>query len=129
MTQLDFINVYNFRLRVHSEEHNSTNSLDSPCSESPKSWPSSLTTPMNYIKGKKRKHSRFHIPSPLEQSDDVFGGVEEHNLSHQSINSDAVSFLSFNDSAAGMYRNGYSHTYLFHIFFLTSKYFIYKYYS
>jgi len=89
------------RLRVHSEEHNSTNSLDSPCSESPKSWPSSLTTPMNYIKGKKRKHSRFHIPSPLEQSDDVFGGVEEHNLSHQSINSDAVSFLSFNDSAAG----------------------------
>ena len=40
------------RLRVHSEEHNSTNSLDSPCSESPKSWPSTFTTPMNYIKAK-----------------------------------------------------------------------------
>ena len=55
------------------------------------------------VAGKKRKHSRFHIPSPLEQTDDVFGGVEEHNLSHQSINSDAVSFLSFNDSATGFY--------------------------
>lgn len=33
------------------------------------------------MKGKKRKHSRFHIASPLEldKSDDVFG-VEEHNL-------------------------------------------------
>jgi len=90
------------RLRVHSEEHHSNNSLDSPNSDSPKSWPSTFTTPMSYIKGKKRKHSRFHIASPLEldKSDDVFG-VEEHNLS-QSIHSDAVSFLSFSDSPAGV---------------------------
>jgi len=90
------------RLRLHSEETNySNNSLDSPASESPRSWPSSLTTPMSYIKDrKKRKASRFHIASPLEteKSDDVFG-AEEHNLS-QSIHSDSVSFVSFSDSPA-----------------------------
>merc|ERR1719319_1650819 len=90
------------RLRLHSEETNySNNSLDSPASESPRSWPSSLTTPMSYINDrKKRKASRFHIASPLEteKSDDVFG-AEEHNLS-QSIHSDSVSFVSFSDSPA-----------------------------
>ena len=39
------------RLRVHSEEHNSNNSLDSPNSDSPKSWPSTFATPISYIKG------------------------------------------------------------------------------
>jgi hypothetical protein len=54
------------RLRVHSEENNSTHSLDSPSSDSPRSWPSTFATPMSYIKGKKRKNSRFLITSPLE---------------------------------------------------------------
>ena len=87
------------RLRAHSDEQNSNNSLDSPNSESPKSWPSTFATPMSYIKGKKRKHSRF-LSSPLEhdRSDDVFG-AEEHNLS-QSIHSDSASFMSFNNSPA-----------------------------
>ena len=49
------------RLRVHSEENNSNHSLDSP-----RSWPSTFATPMSYIKGKKRKNSRFLITSPLE---------------------------------------------------------------
>jgi len=91
------------RLRLHSEETNySNNSLDSPASESPRSWPSSLTTPMSYIKDrKKRKASRFHIASPLEveKADDNVFGAEEHNLS-QSIHSDSVSFVSFSDSPA-----------------------------
>ena len=54
------------RLRVHSEENNSNHSLDSPSSDSPRSWPSTFATPMSYIKGKKRKNSRFLITSPLE---------------------------------------------------------------
>ena len=55
------------RLRAHSsEENNSTHSLDSPSSDSPRSWPSTFATPMSYIKGKKRKNSRFLITSPLE---------------------------------------------------------------
>ena len=92
------------RLRVHSEENNhSSNSLDSPNSESPRSWPSTFTTPMSYIKDrKKRKASKFHIASPYEAErgeDNVFG-AEEHNLS-QSIHSDTASFVSFNDSPAG----------------------------
>jgi len=91
------------RLRVHSEENHSNNSLDSPNSESPRSWPSTFTTPMSYIKDrKKRKASKFHIASPFEGEkgeDNVFG-AEEHNLS-QSIHSDSVSFMSFNDSPAG----------------------------
>ena len=92
------------RHRLHSEETSySNNSLDSPMSESPRSWPSSLTTPMSYIKErKKRKASKFHIASPLESEkaeDNVFG-VEEHNLS-QSIHSDTVSFVSFTDSPQG----------------------------
>merc|ERR1719310_2019017 len=92
------------RLRVQSEEHTSTNSLDSPNSESPRSWPSTFTTPMSYIKErKKRKASKFHIASPFdgdESKDNLFGGAEEHNLS-QSIHSDSVSFASISDSPAG----------------------------
>merc|ERR1719228_945669 len=90
------------RLRVQSEEHPSTNSLDSPNSESPRSWPSTFTTPMSYIKDrKKRKASKFHIASPFEgeKGDDNVFGAEEHNLS-QSIHSDSVSFVSFSDSPA-----------------------------
>jgi len=96
------------RLRVHSEENHSNNSLDSPNSESPRSWPSTFTTPMSYIKDrKKRKASKFHIASPFEGEkgeDNVFG-AEEHNLS-QSIHSDSVSFMSFNDSPAGGEEEG-----------------------
>jgi len=96
------------RLRVHSEENHSNNSLDSPNSESPRSWPSTFTTPMSYIKDrKKRKASKFHIASPFEGEkgeDNVFG-AEEHNLS-QSIHSDSVSFVSFNDSPAGGEEEG-----------------------
>ena len=47
------------RLRVQSEEHTSTNSLDSPNSESPRSWPSTFTTPMSYIKERKKRKARF----------------------------------------------------------------------
>jgi len=96
------------RLRVHSEENHSNNSLDSPNSESPRSWPSTFTTPMSYIKDrKKRKASKFHIASPFEGEkgeDNVFG-AEEHNLS-QSIHSDSASFVSFNDSPAGGEEEG-----------------------
>jgi len=96
------------RLRVHSEENHSNNSLDSPNSESPRSWPSTFTTPMSYIKDrKKRKASKFHIASPFEgeKGDDNVFGAEEHNLS-QSIHSDSVSFMSFNDSPAGGEEEG-----------------------
>ena len=89
------------RLRAQSTEENiSTNSLDSPNSESPRSWPSTFTTPMSYIKErKKRKASKFHITSPFEadKSEENVFGAEEHNLS-QSIHSDSASFLSFNTS-------------------------------
>ena len=93
------------RLRAQSTEENiSTNSLDSPNSESPRSWPSTFTTPMSYIKErKKRKASKFHITSPFEadkSEENVFGAAEEHNLS-QSIHSDSASFLSFNTSPGG----------------------------
>lgn len=92
------------RLRAQSTEENiSTNSLDSPNSESPRSWPSSFTTPMSYIKErKKRKASKFHITSPFEadKSEENVFGAEEHNLS-QSIHSDNASFLSFNTSPGG----------------------------
>ena len=97
------------RLRVQSEENHSTNSLDSPNSESPRSWPSTFTTPMSYIKErKKRKASKFHITSPFDadkSDENVFGGAEEHNLS-QSIHSDNASFVSFNDSAADEENDG-----------------------
>ena len=96
------------RLRVQSEEHTSTNSLDSPNSESPRSWPSTFTTPMSYIKErKKRKASKFHITSPYDgdkSEENVFGAVE-HNLS-QSIHSDNASFVSFNDSPADEESDG-----------------------
>ena len=86
------------RLRLHSAEdsnfHSSNSLNESPNSESPRSWPSTFTTPMSYIKErKKRKASKFHIASPFdgdELKDNLFGGAEEHNLS-QSINSDSVS--------------------------------------
>jgi len=72
------------RLRVHSEENHSNNSLDSPNSESPRSWPSTFTTPMSYIKDrKKRKASKFHIASPFEGEkgeDNVFGRKEMGQL-------------------------------------------------
>ena len=96
------------RLRLHSAEdsnfHSSTSLNESPNSESPRSWPSTFTTPMSYIKErKKRKASKFHIASPFdgdESKDNLFGGAEEHNLS-QSIHSDSVSFASISDSPAG----------------------------
>ena len=96
------------RLRVQSEEHTSTNSLDSPNSESPRSWPSTFTTPMSYIKErKKRKASKFHITSPYDgdKSEENVFGAEEHNLS-QSIHSDNASFVSFNDSPADEESDG-----------------------
>lgn len=96
------------RLRVQSEEHPSTNSLDSPNSESPRSWPSTFTTPMSYIKErKKRKASKFHITSPFDadKSDENVFGAEEHNLS-TSIHSDNASFVSFNDSPADEESDG-----------------------
>jgi len=96
------------RLRLHSAEdsnfHSSNSLNESPNSESPRSWPSTFTTPMSYIKErKKRKASKFHIASPFdgdELKDNLFGGAEEHNLS-QSIHSDSVSFASVSDSPAG----------------------------
>ena len=96
------------RLRVQSEEHHSTNSLDSPNSESPRSWPSTFTTPMSYIKErKKRKASKFHITSPFDadKSEENVFEAEGHNLS-QSIHSDNASFVSFNDSPADEESDG-----------------------
>ena len=95
-------------MRLHSAEdsnfHSSNSLNESPNSESPRSWPSTFTTPMSYIKErKKRKASKFHIASPFdgdELKDNLFGGAEEHNLS-QSIHSDSVSFASVSDSPAG----------------------------
>jgi len=101
------------RLRLHSAEgdFHSTNSLnESPSSESPRSWPSTFTTPMSYIKErKKRKASKFHIASPFdgdESKDQLFGsGAEEHNLS-QSLHSDSLSFASVSDSPHGGEEEG-----------------------
>jgi len=89
------------RLRIYSEDNQSNNSLnDSPNSESPRSWPSTFTTPMSYIKDrKKRKASKFHIASPFDpegKEDNVFG-AEEHNLSH----SETASFVSLPDDSPG----------------------------
>jgi len=59
------------RMRLHSAEdsnfHSSNSLNESPNSESPRSWPSTFTTPMSYIKErKKRKASKFHIASPFD---------------------------------------------------------------